>query len=304
MSVPPPLNNPKVFSPLLWWGLIAVYTFLLPDAIILYTFIREKFGIAFAGKIPAFLVVFFGLAYILYLRYKKIPMKNLGYLIPCALIVLIIFNSVSNPNKHIHIPEYVILSWLVYAALSRNYAGKGIFILVFLCTSLLGVVDELEQGIRPGRFYGWSDMLVNSASALIGVFLLLGIKKIKAHHWAWMLEWKKYKVFLGLIIFGITGGFLMCTNLFSVQAQEGIFWGVYPEWLLAWNILYLIITPIIVFFSRDTLRKNHQNTENQNNSGELPKLATIQLWIFPIVAILFYANVLIAYISITGANFQ
>ncbi len=168
------------------WGLIAVYTFLIPDAIILYRFIATKFGIVFVGKIPLFLVLILGIAYVIYMRISNASLKNLAYMLPCAIIVIIIFMVESNPNKRIHIPEYVVLAWLVYAALSREYQGKGIFILIFVCTSMLGVVDELEQGIHPGRFYGLSDMMVNSASALIGVFTILGLTVRKTTGWEWI----------------------------------------------------------------------------------------------------------------------
>jgi hypothetical protein len=229
-------------------------------------------------------------------------LKNLAYLIPSAIIVLIIFSSVSNPNKHIHIPEYVLLSWLLYAVISRDYQGKGILILVFICTSMLGVVDELEQGIHPGRFYGLSDMLVNSASAMIGVFTIMGLRKVKANNWNWINHLKDFKGFLWLILFGLIGVILMCTYLFSVQAQDGIFRGIYPEWLLAWNVLYLVVTPCFVFFFRRTSQIGHQNLED--NSNVIPKNITVQLWIFPVLTILFYMQLLLVYVSISGVNFK
>ena len=64
----------------------------------------------------------------------------------------------ANPNKHIHIPEYILMTWLVFEALRRDYKGGGIFLLVFILSSLPGILDEVLQGLHPGRSYGWQDM--------------------------------------------------------------------------------------------------------------------------------------------------
>ena len=150
-----------------------------------------------------------------------------------------------NPNKHIHIPQYVVMTWLLLAALSRDYKGKGLLLLIFICASLLGVVDELEQGIHPARFYGWSDMLVNSSSAVIGVLTILGLKPPKEGDWSWKGYLKEHKALIGLGVFGLIGAGLMCYFLFRVQAAE-VFRGVYPIWLLVWNWAYLILAVILV----------------------------------------------------------
>jgi hypothetical protein len=304
MSNQIPKTNSRVWLQVLLWGLVALYTFLIPDAIILYRFIETRFGSVITGKIPLFLVLIIGIAYVVYLRISNTSLKNLAYIIPCAIIVISIFILESNPNKRIHIPEYVVLSWLVYAALSRKYQGKGIFILIFICTSMLGVVDELEQGIHPGRFYGLSDMMVNSASALIGVFTILGLTKRKAAGWEWIRFLKKFTGLLWLILFGLTVVVLMCVNLFMVQASGGIFRGVYPEWLLALNILYLVITPVFVFYYRNRIRKNNQIPIDNNDSIGLPEQATAQLWVYPVLVILFYMHLLLVYISISGVIFK
>jgi hypothetical protein len=304
MSDQIPKTKSRVLPQFLLWGLIALYTFLIPDAIILYRFIETRFGSVITGKIPLFLVLLFGIAYVIYLRISNTSLKNLAYIIPCTIIVISIFVLESNPNKRIHIPEYVLLSWLVYAALSRKYQGKGIFILIFICTAMLGVADELEQGIHPGRFYGLSDMMVNSASALIGVFTILGLTKRKAASWEWMRYLKDFWGLLWLILFGFTSAVLMCIHLFTVQASGGIFRGVYPEWLLTLNILYLVITPVLVYLHKNRIRKNNQIPINNNDSIVLPEQATAQLWVFPILTILFYMHLLLVYISISGVIFR
>ena len=285
------------------WGLVALYTFLLPDAIILYRDIVGYFGSSTAGKVPIIIVAIFGIAYVVYSLLSKKSWKNLLYVIPCAVIAFFIMRFVPNPNKHIHIPEYVLMAWLLYWVLSGDYKGKGIFILIFICGSMLGVVDELEQGIHPARFYGSSDMLVNCASVTIGVFTLMGLKKVIATDWEWTSYLKEFKGLLWLILYGFVGAVFMCFYLFRVQANE-IFWGIYPVWLLGWNVLYLVMTPTMIFFYRGMLRKYHQIPEDEKGSILRQKVSTAQLWIFPLLVILFYMHALVVYVSISGVNFR
>jgi hypothetical protein len=291
--------NTKTFL----WVLVAVYTFMLPDAIIIYRNIVGFFGQDAAGKVPLIMVIAAAIAFGIANLLSHKSWKNLLYLIPCALIAYLIMTQVSNPNKHIHIPEYVIMTWLLYAALSKDYKGKGIFILIFIIASMLGVVDEIEQGIHPARFYGLSDMAVNCASALIGVFTLMGLKKVSAGNWEWTRGLKEFKTQLWLSLLGITSGVITCAYLFQVQAS-GDFWSAYPKWLYGWNVLFLIIAPLMIFLRLKPLKKN-TSIKNIEQAEPFPmEAATTGLWVYPILTILFYINALVIYIPIAGATFN
>ncbi len=287
-------NGSRILQPFQLWVLIALYVFLIPNAIVVYRYIESRYGLVFAGKIPFVIIILFGLGYIAYLRQAHINWKNSLYLLPCAVIVAVILNLEENPNKHIHIPEYVLLAWLLYAALSRDYRGKGLFILIFLCASLLGVVDELEQGIHPGRTYGWSDMLVNTSSALIGVFTILGLTRrgSEPSGWGWTGDLKAYSGLLFVILSGLTGAVLMCVNLFAVQAAGGVFRGIYPPWLLAWNVLFVISTPLFIHTHKKTIAVEH------------PQSATAKMWVYPALAIVYYMHFLLVFVAITGLAFK
>ena len=115
------------------WVLVAIYTFMLPNAIIVYRDIVGAFGQAAAGKVPLIIVVTVGTAYALAVILSHKSFKNLLYLVPCAVIAFLIMKLVDNPNKHIHIPEYVLMAWLLFAVLSRDYKGKGLFLFTQLC---------------------------------------------------------------------------------------------------------------------------------------------------------------------------
>jgi hypothetical protein len=294
-------GSKKAFKVFLW-VLIALYTFILPDAILIYRQIVSYFGNDAAGKIPVVIVVTAGIAYALVVLLSHKSWRDLLFLIPCGVIAFLIMKLEPNPNKHIHIPEYVLMAWLIYAALSRDYKGSGILLLVFIYASLLGVVDELEQGINPARFYGWSDMLVNTSSALIGVFTILGLKKRAAAGWDWLARLKDFKALIGLCLFGFIGAVIMCGLLFQIQAGMD-FWVVYPRWLWIGNIIFLVLTLVMSFSYLASLRKKHPIPADGKVDLIPPGTAAARCWIFPMLAILFYMHALVMVVSISGVKF-
>ena len=286
------------------WALIAAYTFVLPDVILIYRAIVDRFGKEAAGKVPVIMVVILGIAYGAAVVLSHRSLKNLLFLLPSGVIAFLIIRLVENPNKHIHIPEYILAVWLLYAVLSKDYRGRGLFILVFVCATLLGVVDELEQGIHPKRFYGLSDMIVNSASALIGIFTIMGLKlkRVTAMHWAWTTPLKRLKPFIGLVLFGFIGIIITCAYLFRVQASQAI-QGVYPAWLMTWNVLYLLSAPVIAHFG-SAHQMNPLITRGRRSRTEAAETRTARLWIMPLLVILLYMHALAVYICGSGMEFN
>jgi VanZ family protein len=295
------MSLPDTVSKVVLWVLVALYTFLLPDAIIAYRDIVAAFGKVVAGKVPLVIVLVAGAAYTLAVILSHRSLKNLLFLVPSAIIAVLIMRLVDNPNKHIHIPEYVVMAWLLFAVISKDYKGKGLFILIFFYGTMLGVVDEIEQGINPARFYGLSDMMVNSASVLIGVFTIMGLVKVTAANWAWTSHLKEHKALIALAVFGITGIVITCAYLFRVQA-DGKFWGVYPLWLLIWNVLYMISALVIAVY-QGVLYKMRQSAKDDHKDALPPEARTALLWLLPLLINLFYMHSLVIYLAMSGAKF-
>ncbi len=297
--LPLPAPALRIFS----WALVAGYTYILPNFRVIYEAILNAYGVEVVGKVPLAIVGFFGAAYVLaVLRFRK-KIKYVLYLLPAALIAYAIMRLEPNPNKHIHIPQYTLMAWLLLAALSRDYKGKGLLILIFILSSLLGVVDELEQGVHPARFYGWSDMLVNSSSSIIGVLTILGIKPPKEGDWSWKGQLKKSKGLITLAIFGLAGAGIMCFFLFRVQAQE-TFWGVYPPWLLVWNLAYLVLAAALAVTCLHSKTDKVLSALGTSPIGSTSQAKTARLWIIPLLAILFYMHAILLFVSLTGAEFR
>lgn len=294
--------NLRTILKIVLWMLIAVYTYNLPNARVVYNFLVETIGQELTGKIPLVLVAATGFIYATLLLISRRSLKNLLFLIPCGIIAYIIITLEPNPNKHIHIPEYVLMAWLLFAVLSLDYKTADIFILIFLLTSLLGVVDELEQGVHPARFYGWSDMLVNSASALIGVFTIMGLKTLKAPDYGWLRYFRENRLVVWLLSLGFFTGVLMGYYLFRVQ-EAGVFNGIYPTWLLILNGLFTMAAIFTIY--REVIPTRIMNpkfgsieTASEGNSKRIALL-----WLIPMLAIFIYMKILLFYVSICGIEF-
>jgi len=295
-------KNSLRLSRITLWSLVAIYTFALPYVIVVYRAIETHFSKEIAGKVPLIMILFLGVVYTSLGFMMKKGMKFMGPLVPCGIIAFILISLESNPNKQIHIPEYILLSWLVFQVLVLDYRGRGIFILVFLITSMLGVVDELAQGIHPDRFYGWWDMVINTASASIGVILLTGLSGQAEGSWGWTSGLKKKKGLMGTGLLGILGTVLGCVYLFKVKAT-GDFWGAYPVWLLGWNGLFTVLIPVAMFYFYFGYARRRPVLNDRDYSNHYADQITGCLWVFPFLAILFIINTIILFVALSGCLF-
>jgi hypothetical protein len=294
-------EKPRPAIKYLLWVLIAIYTYNLPNARIVYNFLVETIGQELTGRIPLFLVAATGLIYLAILLITRRSLMNLLYLIPCGVIAYVIITLEPNPNKHIHIPEYVLMAWLLFAALSSDDNRGDLLLLIFILTSMLGVVDEVEQGIHPARFYGWSDMLVNSASALIGVLTIKGLTDLKKPDYAWLRYFKRKMFVVWVIGFGVATGIGMGVYLFHVQ-ETGVFWENYPVWLLVSGgaLIFLSFMTVTQLLRPERIHPRNQEFSSRTNSTEK---RTARQWVLPMLAILVYMQTMIFYIAVSGTEF-
>ncbi|MBS1258977.1 MAG: hypothetical protein MAG551_02041 [Candidatus Scalindua arabica] len=284
----------------LLWALVAIYTFVLPYLIVIYNAIVKHFSAATAGKVPITIVIVMGVVFSIVVLALKKNIKTLILLIPCTIIVWISISLQPNPNKYIHIPEYVVMSWILFEALSTDYKGRGIFCLVFICGASLGVVDEMMQGILPGRFYGWQDMIMNSAATVIGVLTLVGLRAPPAGDWTWIGCLKQYKKALGITLFGAAGAVLMCVSLFNVQAHR-TFEGVYPGWLLGWSGLFVVAGLVVFIFPGHFCMP--QRTSSYNGSAPSDQVVTTRLWTLCPLVILIVMHGMVVFTIAKGLAF-
>ena len=80
------------------------------------------------------------------------------------------------PVKRIHVVEYMTLSLLIRYTMSVRLQGLALLIYSIFFASLLGVHDELLQGLHPLRTYGTRDIVVNALGSAGGGLIWHGFK--------------------------------------------------------------------------------------------------------------------------------
>ena len=294
-------NNQNRYRIILWAAVI-VYTAALPYVILVFEAITRHFPSQTAGYIPLAINILMAVVYII----TGVIVKRIGRcvftLAAGTVIVFAIMAFEANANKHIHIPEYILMTWLLYQAMVIDYNGRGILLLVFICASMLGVVDELAQGIHPLRSYGWKDMMIDAASSFIGILTLVGIKYRLRGDWSWIGHLRKYTALVAAILMGVPATVLVCIRLFAVQAQ-GSFDDVYPGWLMAASGVFLTYTAATIFFYW-----HHQPGSGKFADGLNPDTVddrkTALLWIICPLMILVSMNLLVAWAVVAGSEFR
>lgn len=107
-------------------------------------------------------------------RGYSINLVFLGLGLVCAIFSLALPDP-HVPIKRIHVAEYIVLAFLVRTTLSHRLQGIQLTLFTVLVTLLLGIHDEMLQGLHPKRYYGWLDMIVNGTSGLSGALLGHGL---------------------------------------------------------------------------------------------------------------------------------
>ena len=82
-----------------------------------------------------------------------------------------------SPVEATHLLEYGGLSIVLFYTMARSSrkSYKILYLQAALSTLLIGVLDELYQGILPNRYYDFNDILTNTFSGLLGLFFLWGV---------------------------------------------------------------------------------------------------------------------------------
>jgi len=284
------------------WSSVVLYTACLPYVILAYRSIVKHFSTQIAGRIPLFIIIALAAIYATICIKKKRAASCLIVLAVSALIVIFVMYFEANANKYIHIPEYVLMSWILYHALALDYKGSGILLLVFICAAMLGVLDEIMQGMHPQRTYGSTDMIIDAASSFIGCLSLMGLKQPLKGNWTWCRDFRQFRGPLAVIFIGAVTAVPMCSFLFEVRDQGGFING-YPRWLLAGNsLLVAACFAVIVFHWR---RRQHYGMPGPEIKPTAVAVHTTAiLWLICPLAILMSMHALVLWVAVAGINFR
>jgi hypothetical protein len=73
----------------------------------------------------------------------------------------------ANAEEAMHLPQYGVLSLLLYRAYSRRYGDRAVYACAALLGAFLGIFDEIIQWAVPRRMFGFNDIIVNALSVLL-----------------------------------------------------------------------------------------------------------------------------------------
>ena len=104
-------------------------------------------------------------------------MALLGGAVVAASIGLLLTDP-QYPAKRIHIAKYVAVAWLVYLGLGGRLGGPRRALATLLIAALLGVHDELIQGLHPDRSFGIRDIVANGFGAAAGALIALAVTRV------------------------------------------------------------------------------------------------------------------------------
>jgi VanZ family protein len=90
-------------------------------------------------------------------------------------------HCIKYPEERIHFVEYAVLGVLLYFALREGILGRRLILYIPALVFIIGLGDELIQGILPNRVYDFRDVLMNLAGGILGELILISfnLKLIK-----------------------------------------------------------------------------------------------------------------------------
>lgn len=135
----------------------------------------EVFILMPVGVSVCTIIVIVGLSCLLQ-KNTRVSVRKLPIIIGILLCLLaLLIPDPQFPVKRIHVAEYVLLSLMVRWTMSLRLKGLELLIFSAFFVSLLGVHDELLQGLHPARTYGLRDMAVNTLSGFGGALIWHGL---------------------------------------------------------------------------------------------------------------------------------
>ncbi len=215
---------------------IATYVLALPYAIIAFNIVLQMFSLGVAKQLPVMVFACLAVAYGVVCWRRKQGFYLLSFIIPSLVVVAGVVLLESNPIKYSHIPEYMLLAVLIYAANSHGKNTATLYLGCFLSTVLLGIFDEVHHGIHPERYYGWKDMVINAAGGFIGLLLVAQVRPVPVTGF-WQSVCgivKKQGYAVALLMLALLILAFSCAGLFQVQSN-GAFLAVYSKKLLLLN---------------------------------------------------------------------
>ena len=161
------------------WGLVAAYLLFLYATLPIMPWIWHGLDAFLGGRgvwaiFAATGVLLFAWLVLMLLRGIRDLRTYLAFCLFCGLLIGL-GTLEDNPGEKIHMLQYAILGILVHKALSQPIPpsrGKLLFRGALFCLAA-GAMDETIQYFLAARSFTWHDVLVNGASGMLALFILM-----------------------------------------------------------------------------------------------------------------------------------
>jgi hypothetical protein len=159
------------------WLAVSVYTIVLYSTLTLafrlYVWIFDRMGKPFMSALMIWIYVPFGLA-LFALLFFRLP-RQLGRYVSFLMLTLAMaycLDRITIPAKRFHFLEYAPLGVLVFDALRFHCRTRYHYVWTMVVVSLIGLGDEIIQGILPNRYFGINEVVTNAAAGLFALIFI------------------------------------------------------------------------------------------------------------------------------------
>lgn len=224
------------------WPIVLLYVAALPYAIVVFDYLKDELTLPIVKVIPLIVILVLALIYVGVCRVQGGGYKVRSFIFPSIIMLVLVVILESNTIKYFHIPQYILLTWLIYLGLSQAGDRSSVIVVAAIYASLFGVVDEVHQGVHPARYFGWKDMFINIVGSTIGALALISLSnsrsdlRLNRESLTTLLRSiSKFRISTGLIFLSLIMGFYSISKLFIVS-KYGTFFPHYPFILFAVNL--------------------------------------------------------------------
>lgn len=135
-------------------------------------FLKGHLGKSFSLSVYLLLLlVAIGLIF-LFLKQKG-GWKAFSCLIGILVTSAYLLTKIEYPEERVHFLEYAALGVLLYFAMREWIKGRRVLFYIPAFVFLIGLGDELIQGILPNRVYDPRDILMNFVGGILGELILI-----------------------------------------------------------------------------------------------------------------------------------
>lgn len=159
------------------WLAVLVYTIVLYSTLTLafrlYVWMYARLGKPFMSSLMIWIYVPVGLALLVFLFFR-LP-RQLGRYVSFLMLCLALafcLNLIKIPAKRFHFLEYAPLAVLVFDALRFHCRNRYHYVWTMVLVTLVGLGDEIIQGILPNRYFGINEVVTNAAAGLFALVFI------------------------------------------------------------------------------------------------------------------------------------